>query len=169
MRMEEQINRIYNLSKEIRGRFLDQAIPIEMLIDDIISWHFCPEDTRQSLFFSLVSPKLTFSTKIQILKTILQLRYPDLLKEYPKLIGEIKELKNLRNKFAHSMLDASEEFLEKGYDDRIRLIFYKKGKKKYLVVKVDDILERLKTCSRVLLALVNIQKGVRQRVQVKKE
>lgn len=169
MRLEEQINRVYDLSKEIRGRFLDQAIPIEMLIDDIISWHFCPEETRRSLFFSLVTPKLTFSTKIKILKTILELRYPDLLKEYLKLMGEIEKIKNLRNKFAHSMLDASEEFLEKGYDDRIRLIFYKKGEKKYLVVKVDDIWERLKTCSRVLLALVNIQKGVSQRVQVKKD
>jgi len=169
MRLKEQINRVYNLSKEIRGRFLDQAIPIEMLIDDIISWHFCPEETRRSLFFSLMAPELTFSTKIKILKAILELRYPDLLKEHPKLIGEIKKIKKLRNKLAHSMLDSSEEFLEKRYDDRIRLIFYKKGEKKHLILKVDDIRERLKACSRVLLALVDIQKGASQRVQVKKK
>ncbi|GAH13880.1 unnamed protein product, partial [marine sediment metagenome] len=139
LKKSQQIDHLYDVSKEIRGRFLDQAIPIEMLIDDIISWHFCPEDTRQSLFFSLVSPKLTFSNKIKILETILQIYYPDLVKKHQNLIKEINKIRDFRNRIAHSLLDASDEFLEKGYNDRIRLVFYRNGEKKHQVITMDNI------------------------------
>ncbi len=166
---EKQLFHLYDLSKEIRGSFLDQAIAIEMLITDIISRHFCPEEARRSLFFSLVPPELTFSTKIRILETILELCYPDLLEKYPTLIKEIKKIKNFRNRVAHSMLDTTEEFLKKKYNDRIGLESYKKGRKRYLILTVGEKQERLKACTPVVRALIDVQNEVIQRVQAKKE
>lgn len=169
MSLEKQLESLFNLSTNIRGRFLDQVIVIERLIDDIISRHFCPEDYRFHLLFSLVATELTFHSRIKTLKTVLECCYPELLGKHPNLIKDIKKIKEFRNKIAHSMLDSSEDFLEKEYDDRIRLEFYRKGEKKYLVVKKDDIMERLKACSQVVLALVDIQREVMQQVQTKKK
>lgn len=169
MKLHRQLDRLFDLSTEIRGKFLDQAISIEMLIDDIVSRHFCPEKDRRNLLFSLVTPELTFSTRIKILETVLERCYPNLLRKYPNLIKEVGRIRDFRNKIAHSMLDTSDEFLRKEYADRIRLVFYKKGEPKYLIIKKDAMRERLKACTQVVLALVDIQKEVMRQVQVKKK
>lgn len=167
--MEEQLNHLYELSKEIRGSFLDQAIVIEWVIDDIISQHYCPEETRRRLYFSTVPPELTFLSKIKIFKTILDICYPDLLEKHPNLMKEIDEIRVFRNRIAHSMLEATDEFLKTGCNDRIWLEYCQRGEKKRLVVRRDDMKERLKGCTRVVLALKDVQKEVIQRVQTKKK
>lgn len=165
----QQLKLLCELSTEIRGKFLDQAIPIEWIIDDIISQHFCPEETRRMLYFSSVPPELTFFSKTRIFKTILEICYPDLLEKHHNVMKEIEKIRNFRNKIAHSILEATPNFLKNGYNDRIRLGYYEKGEKKCLVVKKEDIKEKLKACSRVLIALKDVQKEVIQRVQTKKE
>lgn len=162
--LEEQLNRVFNLSKEIRGSFLDQAIPIEMLIDDIISHHFCPEEARRIFFFSITTPEISFSNKIKILETILKNSYPDLIEKHSELFREIRKVKDFRNRIAHSILDTTDAFLKKKYGDRIRLEFYKKGEKKHLVIKLDDMRRRLVACSNVVLSLKHIQEEVIRRV-----
>jgi len=156
----EQLKPLYDLSKEIRGSFLDQAIIVESFIDEIISQHFCPEKTRRILYFSSVPPELTFHRKIKIFETILETCYPKLIERHSNLMKEIDEIRAFRNRIAHSILESSRNFLKEGYTDRIWLRYYKKGKMKRLVVKREDMKERLKGCTRVILALVDIQKEV---------
>ncbi len=143
-----------------------QAIAIELLVGDIISRHFCPEEERHSLLFSLVinETDLTFSSKINIFSQLLQLKYPDLLNRYPKVIDDLEKVRRFRNRIAHAMLDATEEFLGKKYEDRIQLVYYKGGEEKKQVVTEKEILERLKGCSQLVLALSDMQAEIERRV-----
>jgi len=160
-----QLMRVFEQAKDVRGRFLEQAIFIENLIGDIISWHFCPEEDRRHLLFSLIinDVNFTFSSKIKVLKQLLKLRYPELGEKYPKMIKELKKVMEFRNKAAHRMLDSSEQFLAKKLTDRIQLVYFKDGQEKREVVTVKDMQERLKACSRLVLVIVDIQSEVIKR------
>jgi len=167
--LDRQLTRLWKQARDVRGLFLEQAIFIENLIGDIISWHFCPDEDRRNLFFSLIinNPDFTFSSKIKVLRQLLKLRYPELDKKCPEVIKELEKVIKFRNKVAHRMLDSSEQFLAKKLTDRIQLVYFKDGQEKHEVVTVKDMQERLKACSRLVLTIVDIQKEVIQRVQVK--
>ena len=167
--LDRQLMRVFEQAKNVRGLFLEQAIFIENLIGDIIAGHFCPEENRRRLLFSLIinDRNFTFSSKIKILKQLLKLRYPELGEKYPEVIKELKKVMEFRNKVAHRMLDSSEQFLAKKLTDRIQLVYFKDGQEKREVVTVKDMQKRLRACSRLVLTIIGIQEEVIQRVKVK--
>jgi len=160
-----QLKQLDKLAKDIRCSILEQAIRIERLIEHIISWHFCPEEDKRYQFFSLVinETDITFSSKIQILKKLLKLYYLGLTQKYPKITRELNKVRDFRNKIVHAILDNSREFLAHRYTDRVQLNVYRDGKEKKLIVTIIDRDEKLKECSRITLALVDIQKEVKKR------
>ena len=160
-----QLKHLYGLAQEIRGPILEQAIAIELLVTDIISRHFCPDDARGLELFSLVlsCTDLTFRSKTEMLDKLLRLRYPDLVKKYPKLVGEINKVRRFRNNIAHRMLDTTEPWLSKKHADRIRLHFWKDGCRKQQVITKEIRDELLRKCSGVILQLLEIQHEVKSR------
>ncbi len=160
--LDKQLTQLFQLAQEIRAPFLEQAIFIEKIIEDIIAQHFCPEENRRALFFSLVinGTDLTFLSKIEILERLLQLCYPDLSGKHPKLIDELQKIRRFRNRIAHAMLDSSDAFLAHKYTDRIQLTYHEDGQTKHQVVTVSERDERLKECSKVVKELVEIQEGI---------
>jgi len=163
--LDKQLEQLFQLAQHIRAPFLEQAIFIEKLIEDIIAKHFCPEEERRTLFFSLVinGTELTFSSKIDILDRLLQLCYPIVVKSYPQLINEIQKIRRFRNRVAHALLDTSETFLSHNYNDRIQLIYYEDGQTKQQVVMTTEIEERLRECTKVVKVLVEIQEKITKR------
>lgn len=169
--LAKRIDAQYSLSAEIRAPFLEQAIAIDRLVADIISQHFCPNEEKRNLFFSLITngTTITFSASINMLKTLLKVCYPDLDDKHSELIRELEKIRDFRNRIAHSMLDTSDEYLEKGYTDRIRLVFHRDGEQKHQIITKDEIRKRLAACTKVVYALIDIQKEVIARVSVNKQ
>ena len=163
----ERLEKLHKLSQSIRGAFLDQAIAVEMLCSDIIAQHFCPEVEKRYMFFSLVlsGGSLSFSSKTRIFRSIMKMCYPDLLEKFPELKVSLEKIRKFRNRIAHSMLDSSEEFLDRGYEDRIRVEFYKEGKMRKQVISKSDARKRLAECSKVVVVLTKIQTEVIARVE----
>jgi len=156
--LSEQLRAYFDLAREIRGKFLGQTTGIEMLMNDIITRHFCPKDqSKFALLFSLLAKQHTFHSRIEAFRIILTQCYPNLLKKYPHLLKEIDKIRKFRNKIVHSMLDTSDSFLKK-YNDRIRLDIFKQGKKTQCIVTKADSKKRLVACSKVVKALLEIQK-----------
>jgi hypothetical protein len=108
-------------------------------------------------------PETNFTNKINILKQLLKLCYPDLDEKYPKLNKDLSDIKDFRNKIAHSMLDTSYEFLAKKNTDQIQFKSFKNGQTQSHKVTSDDIKEKLKHCTQVVLMLGDIQSEVRKR------
>ena len=160
--LDKQLTGLYQLAQEIRAPFLEQAIFVEKLLEDIIAQYFCPEEGRRNLFLSLVinGTDLTFSTKILIFERLLILCYPDIIKKHAKLTGEIHKVRRFRNRIAHAMLDASPEFLSQKFTDRIQLVYQEDGRKKQQVVTVAERNERLAACTKIIMALLEIQKEI---------
>jgi hypothetical protein len=152
----------------IRGAYFSTVIPIQQLVGDIISYHFCPDEDKRKQFVSLIlnsNRDYTFSYSIDILERILLLHYADLLQEYPTLINELGKIRNYLNWLAHSMLDTSDEFLAKDLTDTIRLISYgNNGETNYRELTRTEIDERLEDCINVHFMLVYIRMEVRERV-----
>ena len=153
---------MFRLAQEIRGPFLEQAIFIEKLIEDIIAHHFCPDESRRDLFLSLVinGTDLTFSNKIAIFERLMILCYRHLLEKHEHLVDEIQKIRKFRNRIAHAMLDSSDAFLAHGYDDRIQLVYLEDGRKKQQVITLAERRTRLAVCSKVVIALSDIQQSV---------
>ena len=161
----------------IRGAYLATIIPIEDLVKDIISHHFCSttdnhginEDKRRQFISLILSGRNDYSFSfgiIDIFEKIMTFNYPDLIEQYPKLINDIRELIKFRNWLTHSILDKSDEFMVNNFvGNRIRLISYDDaGKIHYKDISRSEIDERLVDYMNVHFALEDILGEVKDRV-----
>ena len=75
------------------------AIWAEQVISDIVAIHFCPDEDRYRMFFSVVmsDPDLKFSTKTQMFEQILRLCYKDILADHTDLVEELGKIRRHRN------------------------------------------------------------------------
>ena len=161
---QEKIAKVVRYDMNIRGAYLAQVIPIEELVKDIISYHFCCYEGKRKQFVSLVlnGTDYTFASGVNILEKLLKIGYPDLNQRYPKLINDLDKNRRFRNALVHSMLDTSDEFLAKNYTDRIRLISYdERGQTNYRDITRSEIDERLEDCLDIHFALVDVRAQVR--------
>jgi len=167
---EKQIDKQYQLDREIRGSILEQAITIEGFVEDIIATHFCPDLERRYLLHSLIisTPHLGFPSKVKILKGLLRICYPDLLQNFPDVIDELDKVRRFRNRIAHSALDTTPEWLANKFTDRIRLVYYKDGRREQQVVTLDDIKEKQIAFSRLIPVLLDIWGEVGRRISAKR-
>lgn len=167
-KLDTQLTHLFQLAKDIRASFLEQSIFIEKIIEDILAHHFCPEEDRRNLFFSLVinGTDLTFDSKICIFDKLLRLRYPDIIESNNKLIDELHKIRRFRNRLAHAMLDTSPDFLAKEYKDRIQLIYYEDGRKKQQVITTTERIKRLSRCSKIVQLLYEIKLEIIKRIKV---
>jgi hypothetical protein len=152
------------LDMAIRGSYLAHVIPIEEIVKDIISHHFCSEERRRLQLISLIlhGRDFTFSSSIEILERILT-SYPEVQNKYPNIRRELDKIRRLRNELAHSELDTSEEFLSKDLKDTIRLRLYdNQGNTLYREITRVEIDERLKDCLETTQHVVDIRNNVRK-------
>ena len=112
--------------EKTRGQYLFQAIWIDTLLNQIISYYFSPTDQKkQGMLVGLVLNDISFNSKIKYFLKILE-SYPEMMKKFPKIETKLENIRDFRNKIAHSKLDTSEEFLSKKRN-HIRLSYYKNG------------------------------------------
>lgn len=135
----KQLDDLLTLSSTIKGSLLEMAIWMEKIIEDIITIHFCQDEKRRTQFYSLIMNEIhiPFLKKIITLKKLLKIYYPEIYKKYPTLVEDLQNVRNLRNNLVHSTLDNSDEFLAKNYNDRIRLVYFKDGKIKPLIITIE--------------------------------
>lgn len=126
--------------RKIRGEILDEVIFIEFVIDLIILKYFCESSSKIELFQAtlLNQEYISLDSKIKTFKNL------DLGKKFQKhviaLSSDLRKAKEIRNYFAHRMLDNSDEAVN---SSQLRLIYYKKGKRKYDPINEDYLKEKL--------------------------
>jgi len=155
----EPLNRLHRLVLEMRGAFVDQTIWIDVLVTDLLAHYFSPDPVRRSLLHSevLTGRDASFNGRLEVLEDVVNLSFPDFKKKYPLLFKSLSNIRRLRNRLAHAQVDNGDEFLRKGYTDRIQLVFHEKGSKRTQIIMVPEFKERLKECTKCILALVELQ------------
>lgn len=164
--ISDQFTFVHEFDSNYRGKYLIQATLIENLIDEILGYHFCPDNkiNREMLIATIVNG-LTFNTKINNFLKILKNQHTKLHKSNPKLKKQLENLRDLRNKFAHSTPDFTQSFLEKK-TDYVRLTFYKNGKQETQDISFSFIRKRLAECSKMVFELTTIFEVVSKRKAV---
>ena len=152
----EQLARVFNIAKHLRGAFMDQAIWIDVIVTDILAQYFVPDSGKRMLLSSdvLAGPDSSFSSRIKLLKKIISRSYSSFAQEYPDICDRLDKVRRFRNRLAHAHLDTSEAFIGKLYQDRIQIVFYEDGREKTQVITVAESDDRLKECSTIVRQLL---------------
>jgi len=169
----EPLAKLVEYDVNIRGALFVNLVSIDGIIKEIISHHFCSDDSsedKRKQFISLfLNGRSSISIEtIHILEEILKHNYPDLDQEYSKLVNELKEIVGFGNWLSHSNLDISKGYLAKlnfANEDRIQLISYDStGRTNYREITKTEMDEKLVDCLDIYLALEDILSEVRDRV-----
>jgi hypothetical protein len=120
--------RLHEKARYLRGRFLNSVAVIERDIAVILTEYFCTEDEeKRALFFSRVAENLSLQRKKEILIEIVKNDYPRYWEEHKQFLHDLKNIQELRNKLAHSIIDVSDEALARPLDEGVGFVQWKKG------------------------------------------
>ena len=163
------VEKLYQIDSMIRGMYLTKVSSLELLVRDIISYHFCTpgaDEKRhqfETLLLNVYLPKVSL---MEILEKIMSNNYPDLLKEYPSLFDDIRRINEYSVWLYSASLDTSSSFLGNAeFDDTIRLTYFDlNGEKRQRDVTKEEIEERLSDCFNVHFALEDIRSEIRDMV-----
>lgn len=95
---QKKIKEQFEFIVEKRGKILSSTIGLESVISAIITNRFVMKKEHSS-FLRDVTPKLSFSAKIEIIKKMDNEKY---LKKYRKLFDKLNKIRIIRNMFAHN-------------------------------------------------------------------
>jgi len=112
--MTPDYEKLFSKAIFVRGALLNDVIFLEKVIDNWLAVYFGKDKIRQSEIFELVfcNESLTYNSKIQIFCAIVKKHCPEFDSKSPKLKSDLEEIGKERNRFAHWMLDTSEEQLK---------------------------------------------------------
>ena len=103
---ETKIIRAHNEKvKRYRELFIESSTRLEIQIEWLISSYFSRDKKEYAVFnemFFSDEIQLSFHDKIQMLKILLNVAFPDLKKIKPNIITQLNQIRKLRNRFAHS-------------------------------------------------------------------
>lgn len=126
--------------RDIRGKILDEVIFLEYALDLIILKYFCESTAKIELFQALLLNQGYFTLDSKI-TTFENLKLGD---KYVKLVASLginlRKAKNIRNYFAHHMIDNSEEAV---LNKQLRLVYFERGKRKYRSINEEYLKQKL--------------------------
>lgn len=112
-----------------RSQIISEAIALESVVDEIVAWHFCADDRKHPLLFTLIfkEGEISFGKKIRILAKLLRQCYPDLKSTFGTLPKRLDALRSLRNKLAHCDVVLPDEPASPGAAEGVTLRYFKDG------------------------------------------
>ncbi|MBU1862367.1 MAG: hypothetical protein KKH94_01730 [Candidatus Omnitrophica bacterium] len=120
--------KVHEKARYFRGRFLNSMACIERDIAVILTKYFCTNDeTKRELFFSKVMERLSLNKKKEILIAIVKKDYPRYWEENKQCLIDLQKLQEFRNKLAHSVVDVSDDALNRPVEEGIGFIQWDKG------------------------------------------
>jgi hypothetical protein len=121
MKKDEESGRLTIIEEEkiIVGNFMKIAIDIEMIMDEIINYHFCKTEDIGVAFREFILPEIPFKRKAGVLRNIV----PKILADRYSTALDLNKLIEWRNKFAHRRMTF---FLDKNDKiDRSKISFHR--------------------------------------------
>lgn len=120
--------KLHEKARYLRGRFLNSVAVIERDIAAILTEYFCTiDEEKRELFFNKVAEKLSLQKKKEILIEIVKADYPRYWEENKEFLNSLQQIQEFRNKLAHSVLDVSDEALDRPLEEGVGFIQWQKG------------------------------------------
>ena len=120
--------KLHERARYLRGRFLNSVAVIERDIAVILTEYFCTiDEEKRELFFEKVAEKFSLQKKKEILIEIVKKDYPRYWEENKEFLNSLQQIQEFRNKLAHSVLDVSDEALQRPLEEGVGFIQWKNG------------------------------------------
>jgi len=120
--------KIHEVAREMRGRFLNYVAMIEHEIGHILTNYFCTSnEDKKELFFDKIATSLSLQKKGAILFDIIEKDHPNYWNEYKEVFRKLEEIRTFRNQLAHSIIDVSPNALNRSLEDGIGFVGWKEG------------------------------------------
>jgi hypothetical protein len=162
LELNDRFRELGNLEATMRGWSLISANGVEQMLAKIMSGHFFPDDPERQLFLvSLVVSDATFRQKFQMVKNLLRLEYPSLLKKYSPYLKQVDAMVDQRNDMAHALFGPSDDYVKEKRADRIQLRFIRNGKLRTSEVTIDSFNKWLIDAQNLVKALNELETSVR--------
>ena len=112
--MTPDYEKLFSKAIFVRGALLNDIIFLEKVMDNWMAIYFGKDKILQSEIFELVfcHESLGYNAKVQIFCEVVKRHCNAFNLENPKLKADLEEIGKERNRFAHWMLDTSEEQLQ---------------------------------------------------------
>lgn len=121
--------KLHEKARYLRGRFLNSVAVIERDIAIILTEYFCREDDeKRDVFFRKVAERLSLHVKREILIDILKNDYPRYWEDEKEVFAKMSTIQEFRNKLAHSVVDVSDEALDRPLEDGVGFIQWRGGR-----------------------------------------
>lgn len=147
-----------NFSEKVTGEYIFQAVWIERILKDIISYHVSNSPKSRAFLFSIVLKEISFNSKIRIFLELLN-EIPEITKNHPNLKKRLDNVREFRNILAHDQLDTSVKFL-KTNPNYIRFRHFKNGKVKHYEITDKLYKEKIKEIAELHIELQNIARKI---------
>lgn len=138
-----------------RGRYIDEAIIMELIIDDVLANYFCKNEKVEEVLSAVFNTEfLALGAKEKILQSILlKPIFKSFWKKYNTIVTDIGYVRKYRNVLAHSKLIILEETLENYDNDLLPLRGTENGKQKKLNIKLSDLDNEIKKVQKCISTL----------------
>lgn len=120
--------RVHEVARQFRGRFLNSVAAIEHDISAILTEYFCTEDEeKREIFFSEIVGYMSLNTKRELLVKIVKRDYPKYWDQNGQFLKELERIQTLHNKLAHSVVDVSDTALSRPIEEGVGFIQWRAG------------------------------------------
>jgi hypothetical protein len=148
---------IQNSALKIRGYMLNELIFIERLIDEYITRHFCKDEhKKKELFEFIVCEYVAFEPKRHLLNYLIEKYDKELFENNESNLKDLTDLMVKRNRFAHWMVDTSEEAHDLFKQNKIRLTRFKNKTEHYIITDkiIEELGVKIKNCRDMMAELL---------------
>lgn len=138
-----------------RGHVMQRCVELEMLIDIYIGKYFTNERKKlEELVTLIIAPRMTFDSKIQVLKVLIDDNESGFKTKYPNFNKHLKEIIENRNIFAHYPVDLSNYALSHYKKDKtITLLKFKNVKDQ--ITNKNKLINRVQFTNKEITVLID--------------
>jgi len=116
----------HHSSSTVRGGVLNAATTLEMSIDLYITSYFTSDMNKaEELMNLIISPRMTFENKVQVLMVLIERYNPVILETHKSMRSDLTKIIEERNVLAHYPLDNTAWGLQRYYEEPHGLTFFK--------------------------------------------
>lgn len=125
---QRKAEKIHEKAREYRGRFLNTVACIEREMGFLITELFCRQELElQKFFFSNLVMNLTLQKKKEIVFRFCKQYEPGFWEDEKEFLTKLDDVQTFRNKLAHSVVDVSENALNRPIKEGVGFVQWKGG------------------------------------------
>jgi hypothetical protein len=120
----DNYSKMHSLSENVRGRIINMATFIEIMLSKFITYYFSKEEHRESFRQYFMSDSMTFEKKKSIFSSLNKKKLLEEFNPYENINDDLQYLQNIRNLIAHSVLLTTDESISSFDNSNLKFVSF---------------------------------------------